>query len=110
MRKIKNDKKSVARFSKDMMHKLVLNIHRPHWNLSTFAVLMNRVVEEVEELDAEVERIISTNYEMGKKKEVLYKVINEAADVANCAMFLADNAHEQIAKMEELEALLLETK
>ena len=66
-------------FMTHMRHKLLLTRHRDHWKELPLALLLERVKEEVVELE---EALAS-----GDRK----KVVRECADVANFLMFIADN-------------------
>lgn len=70
---------ALADFTTHMRHKLLLTRHRPHWENCKRGFLMDRLREEVSEL----EKAIST----GNRKSI----VREAADVANFAMMIADN-------------------
>lgn len=63
-----------------MKHKLLLTRHRKHWKHLPHRLLHQRVLEEAGELLAAIES--------GDRKAV----VREAADVANFAMMVADNA------------------
>lgn len=69
-------------FAQQMELQLSANDHKGGWNKCEYDYLINRLEEEIEELRA-LEGIpdISTA-----------QVIREAADVANFAMMIADNA------------------
>jgi len=74
----------VLRFAKVMEHKLALNRHkgdREGWSSSDVFSLLDRLDEEVEEL----------NDSIGINSIPAAKVIVEAADVANFAMMIADH-------------------
>ena len=74
-------RKEVQKFSEDMEHKLVKNDHKSGWGNCTSSYLLLRLKEEVKELETAVRNNKSTG-----------DVITEAADVANFAMMIADNA------------------
>ncbi len=63
-----------------MVVKLGENSHKTHWSRSTDAYLMRRLVQETKELRNALKK--------GDAKEIG----REAADVANFAMMIADNA------------------
>lgn len=67
-------------FAKQMERKLIANDHKPHWHREETEWLLHRLVEEVKEL-------LNAVY-----MEPTVNIIDEAADVANIAMMIADNA------------------
>lgn len=71
---------AIKDFAVHMKHKLLLTRHRPHWKTCDQGFLHSRLLEEAEELLAAIE--------CGDRKSI----VREAADVANFAMMLADNA------------------
>ena len=75
-------RQEVLKFAQEMERKLRLHDDRPHWKDSDFDYLFGRLKEEFFELLDEV-----TSEEIDPKK-----IIDEAADVANFAMMIADNA------------------
>jgi NTP pyrophosphatase (non-canonical NTP hydrolase) len=75
-----DDHEALQLFSNDMYIKLRENAHKAHWNTVTTEWLLNRCIEELEELKEAV-----TNEDPGE-------IVREAADVANFAMMIADNA------------------
>jgi len=75
------DHNLVNDFAGDMFIKLRKNKHKAHWSTVTCKWLLERMKEEVEELeDAMIE---------GKSPD---EIIAEAADVGNFAAMIADNA------------------
>jgi len=71
---------AVANFSTHMKHKLLLTRHRPHWDGSSKLFLFDRMKDEMLELGLALDS--------GERKSI----VREAADVANFAMMIADNA------------------
>ncbi len=71
---------AVKDFTTHMKHKLLMTRHRTHWSTLDTDLLFDRLREELEELRM---AIVHDN-----RKEI----VREAADVANFAMFIADNA------------------
>lgn len=74
----------VLEFSEDMEHQLSNNDHKGHWSGCTNAYLLRRLETECRELRRELE----------KSRVKPERVIREAADVANFAMMIADNARQ----------------
>jgi len=74
-------KEAVSRFSLQMVSNLNNNIHKGHWAGETNVFLLERLREEMQELELAVMRCAD-----------LKTVFSEAADVANIAMMIADNA------------------
>ena len=74
-----NDHEAVELFSNNMYIKLRENAHKAHWNTVTTEWLLNRCMEEFEELKEAL-----ANEDPGE-------IAREAADVANFAMMIADN-------------------
>lgn len=81
------NKQAVSCFSLQMVENLNNNIHKGHWAGETNVYLLERLREEMEELELAVMRGAD-----------LKTVLSEAADVANFAMMIADNA----VRVEEL--------
>lgn len=77
------DISAVHTFEMNMLQKLYANRHKAHWSTVTQAWLHGRLREEVAELADAIA--------FGKPSDV----IDEAADVANFAMFIADNARRE---------------
>ena len=73
-------RRSVKQLSGEMFKKLEANDDKGGWEYSSFKYLFNRLHEELEELEAVVLRDKSKN------------AWGEAADVANFAMMIAENA------------------
>ena len=76
----------VRAFAEAMELKLRENDHKPGWKDDDPEILVDRLMEEVGELQYEVEGL-SSNREWPGERE---KVLREAADVANFAMMVAD--------------------
>ena len=72
----------VLQFAVVMEEKLIENSHKRDWNEMSNKFLLRRLRTEVRELERELERPFP------KPK----KIAREAADVANFAMMIADNA------------------
>jgi hypothetical protein len=68
-------------FSKQMLKKLKLHNHKDHWSGMSDDQLLDRLMDEVKELEHEL-------VNGGDPKDIAY----EAADIANFAMMIADNA------------------
>ncbi|GIQ63546.1 hypothetical protein PACILC2_21140 [Paenibacillus cisolokensis] len=72
-------------FAQQMEAKLRDNDHKGGWENESLLWLYMRMIEEVEEVKAEIKAAFD--------REIDYnKIIREAADVANFAMMIADNA------------------
>lgn len=76
---------AVERFSKDMQRKLSENSHKDHWSKADYLNLIDRVFEEADELKSAV----LSYYFSGAEND--QEIIDECADVALFAMFIADN-------------------
>jgi NTP pyrophosphatase (non-canonical NTP hydrolase) len=70
----------IKRFNTHMLQKLLDNDYKGTWEKSTYNYLINRLIDEVEEL-----------IELIDKKERIVKITNECADIANFAMMISDN-------------------
>jgi NTP pyrophosphatase (non-canonical NTP hydrolase) len=81
------DAVAVDLFSGDMKRKLRANVHKKHWDEVSFQYLLMRLKEEIKEL----EEVIDSDY-----LDTFARVIDEAADVANFAMMIADRARREI--------------
>ena len=68
-------------FAEQMEEKLRANDHKPHWSIAHPDYLIHRLFQEVNELWRAMEGELTAD-----------EVIKEAADVANFAMMIADNA------------------
>jgi len=79
-------RKEVMWFARRMELKLRENDHKDHWTGCDFEYLFRRLMEESTELHA----------------AFLDDQIDEAADVANFAMMIADNAHKSNAMHQTL--------
>jgi hypothetical protein len=78
---------AVERFAESMLAKLRLNAHKAHWSTVDLFYLMDRVVQEMDELREALYRLHGADgdEELGKA------VVAECADVANFAMMIADS-------------------
>lgn len=74
------DNASVDLFALDMKRKLAANVHKKHWDEVPMIYLYQRMLEEEEELYTAL------------KEGDIHSIIDEAADVANFAMMIADRA------------------
>lgn len=74
-----HDAQAVHDFSVEMLKKLLKNSHKAHWSTVDCDYLLDRLIQELEELKAA---------RSGSAKDI----ISECADVANFAMMIADNA------------------
>jgi NTP pyrophosphatase (non-canonical NTP hydrolase) len=77
------DVRAVERFSIHMLDKMRKNAHKAHWSTVTQQWLLNRAMDELRELQDAVNE--------GDPETI----VKEAADVANFAMMIADNAKEE---------------
>jgi len=68
-------------FAEQMEEKLRANDHKPHWSIAHPDYLIHRLFQEANELWRAMEGELTAD-----------EVIKEAADVANFAMMIADNA------------------
>jgi NTP pyrophosphatase (non-canonical NTP hydrolase) len=75
-----DDDAAVDVFSADMKRKLAANVHKKHWSEVSSSYLFRRMLEEMFELHEAMEIGTAGN------------VIDEAADVANFCMMIADCA------------------
>lgn len=75
---------SVRWFEKFMLSKLRKNRHKGHWNSCAITYLLHRLNIERRELDSIYKRWLDG-------QATAEQVINEAADVANFAMMIAEN-------------------
>lgn len=78
-------RKEVLEFAFDMEDKLKQNDYKSHWQDETPSYLLNRMQEELNEL-----RHSYMNGKIGKA------IIQEAADIANFAMMMADIYREDV--------------
>lgn len=93
-------RKSVTWFADRMEKKLRANDHKGHWSGCTRVYLFRRLRTEVRELSAAssnfrrlIRKKLMTDDELRDSAQAL---ISEAADVANFAMMIADQARERI--------------
>jgi NTP pyrophosphatase (non-canonical NTP hydrolase) len=84
-------------FASRMEAKLRENDHKSHWSECSFSWLLGRLDEETKELIAEWKRAS----ERGFTKEQAHRIAEEAADIANFALFIADNARRKSDAKEE---------
>jgi NTP pyrophosphatase (non-canonical NTP hydrolase) len=89
-------RKEIKSFSENMERKLKENDYKEHWSKSNYSYLIQRLHEEVDELDEALSsfvigqampRDLSGSYSIEQYGEV----VEECADVANFAMMIADN-------------------
>lgn len=73
---------NLIEFAVEMQRKLDDNAHKPGWDRDTFAALIKRLRQEVDELERATSR----------RGLIKKEIVKEAADVANFAYFIADNA------------------
>ena len=81
-------RKCVAEFAEAMEEKLSANDHKGGWDRSSVTYLLERLRQEVDELDLAASKTCShcgVAHEPNTKR-----IIDEAADVANFAMMIAD--------------------
>lgn len=83
MRKSELEAVTVKRFAVAMRRKLRENRYKDGWQGETLAYLVDKLQEEVDEL---VELVISDNLHPSD----IIEALDEAADVANMAMMVAD--------------------
>lgn len=74
------DWNAVLAFAGYMQAKLRDNSHKAHWSTVSQQWLLNRCMDEIRELQEAL------------KSGRAYDIVSEAADVANFAMMIADNA------------------
>jgi len=82
---------SVIRFAAAMEEKLTENDAKGGWQGCTLKWLLNRLRQETSELSNALDRASKST-----KAKDADAVLSEAADVANFAMMLAENARDQI--------------
>jgi NTP pyrophosphatase (non-canonical NTP hydrolase) len=89
-------RKEIKSFSENMERKLKENDYKERWSKSNYSYLIQRLHEEVDELDEALSsfvigqampRDLSGSYSIEQYGEV----VEECADVANFAMMIADN-------------------
>jgi hypothetical protein len=76
-------------FAQEMEGKLRANDHKGHWDGCRFDYLSRRLAEESEELN---KAILASSGQITLTRAEADRIIHEAADVANFAMMIADNA------------------
>lgn len=84
------DAQAVTMFAADMLRKMRDNAHKAHWDTVDFDYLFDRLLEEQMELVEAIEENAASD---GKNWQA---IIDEAADVANLAMMIADRARREI--------------
>lgn len=85
------DYPQVVKLADAMREKLLANAHKGSWQHVDVGYLLDRLNDEVAELEAVCRA--ARNYQMrgkGEDPDLLMKVRQEAADVANFAMMVAD--------------------
>jgi NTP pyrophosphatase (non-canonical NTP hydrolase) len=87
-------RREVVWFADHMERKLRDNDHKGGWSDSDPFLLLEHLKEEVDELDEAVESYMQDPY---KNLELMNRVIDEAADVGNMAMMVADVMNKQVA-------------
>lgn len=75
-------RREVLEFAGLMEERLTANDHKSHWEGEDMGWLLERLKEEVQELQQEIDPGDLSNHEA---------ICNECADVANFAMMIADN-------------------
>ena len=78
--------RKVEKFSQAMFKKLLDNRHKGDWSACDYAYLLRRLREETEELRFRLLGLIRSQATTPEQ------ILSEAADVANFAMMIADNA------------------
>ena len=93
-------RKEVLWFASRMEAKLAKNDHKAHWEGSDFGYLIRRLMnDETRELVRALHPMLEMEAGMAKSafvptQEQIESVIDEAADIANFAMMIADNARQ----------------
>lgn len=85
-----NPRPEVNWFAKQMELKLRANDHKRHWSEVHLDYLIDRLFQEANELWRAIQN-----------GEPAANIVKEAADVANFAMMIADNAERQAAPVDE---------
>src|SRR3990167_7929067 len=80
----------VRAFAAAMEKKLRVNDHRPHWRGCDHRYLYGRLLEEVEELRVAALRWVDDQAKIQSDPAAPARVLDEAADVGNFAMMVAD--------------------
>ena len=75
--------------SENMLHKLLLNMHKPHWKKETTASLLSKYEEEFLEL---LQAFVI--YEMYPSEETRQELYHEAADLSNVIWMLVEEVIE----------------
>ena len=84
----------VLKFAAVMEEKLIANDHKGGWGECSLDWLLNRLRQETGELAREVEVLKAT-----LDPKAVERVLREAADVANFAMMVSDNAQAYLEYM-----------
>lgn len=79
-------------FAGRMERKLAANDHKGHWDNCDFGYLSRRLHQEAKELSRALQRLKSYAGTYPVAEKTVQGVIDEAADVANFAMMIADQA------------------
>ncbi len=82
---------SVLRFAAAMEEKLIANDHKTGWAGCSLRWLINRLRQETSELDGAIRRVAKST-----DSRAADAVLHEAADVANFAMMIAENARQRV--------------
>ncbi len=82
----------VYSFALDMEYKLKLNDHKGGWTQNGFVSLYSRLLDEVEELEANIKNCDNHDNPDNNYWMSLTKTKEEAVDVANFAMMIHNNA------------------
>lgn len=89
-------RKEVKRFAARMEEVLQENDHKSHWSKCSYAYLLQRLKQEVDELDEAIAghvigQVMPRDLSGASSVEQYGEVEKEAVDVANFAMMIADN-------------------
>lgn len=84
---------ALGEFTEIMRARLNENLHKPGWQGDTFSSLFMRLTEEALELFK-----CAQGVDTRPSPEQLAKISDEAADVANFAMMISDNAEKILRK------------
>ncbi len=89
-------RKEVNRFAIRMEEVLQENDHKNHWSKCSYAYLLQRLKEEVDELDEAIAshvlgQVMPRDLDGASSVEKYAEVEKEAIDVANFAMMISDN-------------------
>jgi len=89
-------REEVEWFAAEMEKKLTENDHKGHWSNCTYGYLLDRLPQELAELETAVYNLHQARGKFGSVDPEVAALIAEAADVANFAMMIADNARRLI--------------